>query len=162
MGARKVRVTLFGSTAVYYDQGNNFGTPPQKGNGNIIDEGTRLYAYDAFNRLITVSRKSDGATIGQYIYDAHGRRVQKTVGNGGLAGTIADGATNYLYDANQCVEEQTPAGSTTRPVRLEGAKVTSIDSSRNRVRVCPPSASGSGWGRNETFAARCCRDSING
>jgi RHS repeat-associated protein len=106
-------VTQYGSTPVYYDQGNNSGTPPQKGNGNIIDDGVRTYAYDAFNRLTTVKAKSSGNPVAAYTYDALGRRIQKVVSNGGLSGTIANGTTRYLYGGPQCVEERV-SGSTTR------------------------------------------------
>ena len=35
----------------------------QRGNGNIINDGTRIYAYDALNRLSTVKRTSDDAQV---------------------------------------------------------------------------------------------------
>jgi len=44
----------------------------QAGNGNITDDGTRLYAYDAFNRVIQVRGKSDGLLVATYTYDALG------------------------------------------------------------------------------------------
>jgi len=44
----------------------------QAGNGNITDDGTRLYAYDAFNRVIQVRGKSDGLVVATYTYDALG------------------------------------------------------------------------------------------
>ena len=51
------------TTCALYNRGNNAGNPDpliaQRGNGNITDDGTRLYAYDALNRLCTVTRKSD-------------------------------------------------------------------------------------------------------
>ena len=56
------QITVFDApsapTPVLYDQGNNAGSPPQKGNGNIINDGTRVNAFDALNRLITVSTGS--------------------------------------------------------------------------------------------------------
>src|SRR5690606_25890426 len=51
-------------------------------NGNLEDDGTLELSYDALNRLIQVKRKSDSATIGQYVYDALNRRVSKTISNG--------------------------------------------------------------------------------
>jgi hypothetical protein len=42
-------------------------------NGNLVDDGQRLYTWDAFNRLLEVRRKSDSALVGQYAYDAAGR-----------------------------------------------------------------------------------------
>jgi RHS repeat-associated protein len=111
-------VTAYGvspaSTPVLYDHGNNSGPTASRGNGNIVDDGVRTYAYDALNRLTTVSRKSDGAAIGQYVYDAGGRRIQKIVSNGGLSGTVANGTFRYLYDGQQIVEELNASNSTTR------------------------------------------------
>ena len=88
------------------------GTPfSYDANGNLLDDGVRLYTWDAFNRLLEVRRKSDGLTIGQYVYDAGGRRVLKTVSNGGLSGTIPNGVTRFLYNPDwQCVEERDGSG----------------------------------------------------
>ncbi len=74
-------------------------------NGNLADDGVRLYAYDALNRLRSVRRKGDGALIARYTYDAAGRRVRKEVFNGGLAGDLPDGTTDYVYAGGQCLEE---------------------------------------------------------
>ena len=50
-------------------------------NGNLTDDGTQEYVYDAENRLIEVLKKaSPDVTIQTYAYDALGRRV-KTVDN---------------------------------------------------------------------------------
>lgn len=77
------------------------------GNGNLTDDGVRLYAWDALNRLKQVQRKSDGEVIAEYVYDALGRRIRKTVSNGGLSENIPDGATDCIYNtAWQCVEER--------------------------------------------------------
>jgi RHS repeat-associated protein len=107
-------VTKYGSTNVHYDHGNNVAPHANRGNGNIADDGIRTYAYDALNRLTTVKRKSDGATIGQYTYDAIGRRIRKVVSNGGLSGTIANNIYRYISDGNQIVEELNGSNATTR------------------------------------------------
>jgi RHS repeat-associated protein len=80
-------------------------------NGNLLDDGIRLYTWDALNRLANVRRKSDGSSIGDYTYDATARRIRKVVSNGGLSGTIPNGTTHYLYTAWQCVEECDGFGS---------------------------------------------------
>ncbi|MGH2651961.1 MAG: hypothetical protein ACRDHK_12220, partial [Actinomycetota bacterium] len=46
-------------------------------NGNEIDDGVLLHEYDARNRLVRVTRKSDGLLIAEYDYDAFGRRLRK-------------------------------------------------------------------------------------
>src|SRR4029077_1473795 len=101
--------------SVLYDHGNNTTPHADRGNGNIVDDGVRLYAYDALNRLTTVQRKSDGATIGQYTYDAIGRRVLKVASNGGIPNDSAlNGTIRCLYDGNQCVEELDGSSITTK------------------------------------------------
>jgi RHS repeat-associated protein len=110
------QITIFDApstpTPILYDQGNNAGSPPQKGNGNIIDDGTLLYAYDALNRLITVNLKIGSALIGTYAYDAQGRRIIRAVSGGGITGTLPDSTSRYLLDGQQIVEElDSAAGS---------------------------------------------------
>jgi RHS repeat-associated protein len=53
--------------------------------GNLLNDGTHNYTYDAENRLTQV----DAGATATYIYDVDGRRVRKTVG-----GVSVD----YLYD----------------------------------------------------------------
>jgi YD repeat-containing protein len=97
-------------TDVLYDHGDNTGAEADRGNGNVVDDGTREYAYDALNRLKTVTRKSDDETIATYTYDALGRRIRKEVTNGGLPGDLPNGTTDYLYAGVRCVEERNPFG----------------------------------------------------
>jgi len=82
--------------------------PQPGGNGNQTDDGTRLNDWDALNRLKLVRRKFDFAIIGQYTYDALGRRIRKVISNNGLSGNITDGTTDYLYSSGgvQCCEER--------------------------------------------------------
>jgi RHS repeat-associated protein len=53
--------------------------------GNLLNDGTHNYTYDAENRIVQV----DGGNTATYVYDADGRRIQKTT-----SGTTVD----YLYD----------------------------------------------------------------
>ncbi len=65
--------------------------------------GTRL------NRLIKVSKTpATPVLIGEYTYDALGRRIRKVVSNGGLSGTIPNGTTDFIYHSgiSQCCEER--------------------------------------------------------
>ena len=53
--------------------------------GNLLNDGTHSYAYDAESRIISV----DSGSTATYVYDVEGRRVQKT---------SAAGAVSYVYD----------------------------------------------------------------
>ncbi len=83
-------------------------------NGNLKNDGTLIYSYDAFNRPIRINRVSDGLVIATYLYDAMNRRVRKTVTNGGLTGNIPNGAVDYIYLGNQVVEERSASNA---PIR---------------------------------------------
>jgi len=54
-------------------------TPTYDGNGNLTFDGTFTYAYDAENRLISITQ--GGTTIASYAHDGRGRRKSKTVGS---------------------------------------------------------------------------------
>jgi RHS repeat-associated protein len=61
----------------------------------------------SFSRLTRVFKTpSSPVLVGEYSYDAGGRRIRKVISNGGLSGTIANGTIDYLYDGLQCVEER--------------------------------------------------------
>ncbi len=105
-------ITQFAATPVLYDHGNNNADPnpriAARGNGNIANDGTRIYGYDALNRLIAVYSTVWGTPlVGSYAYDALGRRIFKVVTNGGISGSIAHATYRYIYDGNQIVEELT-------------------------------------------------------
>ena len=79
---------------------------PGASNGNLANDGTLIYAYDALNRLIQINRVSDGLVIGNYVYDTQNRRIRKTISNGGLTGGIPNGTTDYLWLGWQVMEER--------------------------------------------------------
>jgi RHS repeat-associated protein len=97
------QITRTDSTRLTYDD-----------NGNLTDDGTLLLEYDPFNRLKRVKNKSNSQTVGEYTYDAAGRRIRKVITNGGIIGTLPNGTTDYLYDQNQCVEERDGSNSHTK------------------------------------------------
>jgi RHS repeat-associated protein len=97
------QITRTDSTRLAYDD-----------NGNLTDDGTLLLEYDALNRLKRVKNASNSQTVGEYTYDAQGRRIRKVITNGGITGTLTNGTTDYLYDQNQCVEERDGSNSHTR------------------------------------------------
>ena len=68
-------------------------------NGNLTNDGTRTYTYDAENRLVGSSAVGSSVT---YTYDAFGRRIAKTVN-----GTT----TRFLYDGDQLLEERSASGA---------------------------------------------------
>jgi len=75
-------------------------------NGNLRDDGTLSYEWDAKNRLKAVTRKSDSKVIAEYVYDCDNRRMEKTISNGGITGTTANGTTRYYYHGWQVLQEE--------------------------------------------------------
>jgi len=84
---------------------------PHSDNGNLLEDDRFQYAYDFKNRLVAVSRKSDGALVAQYTYDALDRRVRKDV----AAGQPTAGVTLYFYDGQRVCEERVPAEQPPEP-----------------------------------------------
>ncbi len=90
------------------------GTPvpyTEDANGNLLDDGTRTFRYDALNRLHQVYRKADGMLIAEYLYDADGRRVETVVSNNGLDGHTANGTTTLWYSGWDVIEEEDGSGN---------------------------------------------------
>jgi YD repeat-containing protein len=85
-------------------------------NGNLLNDGTSTYAYDAANRLVSVSNQS---SVSSYQYNGLGDRLSQTVDsvttnyvldlNAGLTQVLADGTNTYLY-GNGRIGELQPAG----------------------------------------------------
>lgn len=87
------RKTSFNGQALTYDA-----------NGNLTNDGTNSYTWNARNQLTQISR---GGTVQlSFSYDALGRRIAKTVGSGT--------PTQYLYDGANVVQET--QGSSVNPV----------------------------------------------
>ena len=71
------------------------------GNGNLTDDGDYTYAYDGENRLTEARKRTSPTTttlVGEYSYDAVGRRSEKKV----TAGNVT---TRYMYAGNQVLAE---------------------------------------------------------
>jgi len=62
-------------------------------NGNLTNDGTNTYTWDARNRLTAINGPGVSAS---FVYDALGRRTSKT---------ISGVTTQYLYDGNDIVQE---------------------------------------------------------
>lgn len=75
--------------------------------GNLQQDTLHTYGYDEANRLIQVTRLADSAIVGQYFYDAFGRRIAKIANPAGVASTNL-----YFYDVGRIIEDQDGAGAT--------------------------------------------------
>ncbi len=102
--------TLAGGSAIIFQYDGATGAS----NGNLKNDGTLIYSYDALNRPIQINRVSDGLIIATYLYDATNRRVRKTISNDGLKGNIPNGATDYIYLGRHVMEER---NSVDAPIR---------------------------------------------
>ena len=61
-------------------------------NGNLVNDGTNTYQWDARNRLLGIS----GGTTAAFTYDVFGRRTHKAINSV---------ASSFLYDGNDIVAE---------------------------------------------------------
>lgn len=93
------QVTEAGSTTTYTHDAN----------GNLIDDGTRTFEWDAEDRLTAV--KQGAVTLAGFVYDGLGRRVQK------IAGGVT---TTYVHDGDGVIEERLSTGGTLRYIRGPG------------------------------------------
>src|SRR6266851_4781401 len=75
--------STFNGTSLSYDA-----------NGNLTGDGTNTYTWDARNHLTQITQRR--TTVGSFVYDALGRRTNKTVN-----GTT----TQFLYDGLNPVQE---------------------------------------------------------
>jgi len=75
---------------------------------NLADDKTNTYYYDFANHLVCAVRQSDSDTIGEYTYDALGRRVKKVVAD--VSDTL-DGTTLFYYDGLRVIEQGELDGS---------------------------------------------------
>ena len=89
-------LTAIDATALAYDP-----------NGNMRADGGFNYVYDEENRLVRITRNSDSAIVGQYLYDALGRRVVRVASPSATFDT-----TLYFHDASRVIEEQNGIGAT--------------------------------------------------
>ena len=76
-------------------------------NGNLVDDGSRTYAYDYRNRLVRAAARDTGLVVAEYLYHADNRRARKSVFDS-VDGALRD-ETAYFYDGWQVCEEQNGA-----------------------------------------------------
>jgi RHS repeat-associated protein len=110
------RTTSLTSTNLTYDS-----------NGQLTNDGTFSYSWDAFGRLRTVTRDSDQALIARYSYDSLGRRQLATVTNDGPL----DGTTRFLYDGVEQIENRNASGTTTQQTVFAGGQPDILDNYTN-------------------------------
>lgn len=69
--------------------------PDHDDDGNLENDGSKIYLWDAENRLVSVERASDNEEIASYAYDYMGRRIYKKT-----TALAPQGAseTVFLYD----------------------------------------------------------------
>ena len=85
------------------DNGSNY---TYDANGNLTQDNGYNYTYDEENRLIQSQRRVDSEIVGQYFYDALGRRVKRITNPAGIITTNV-----YFYDDARLIEEQNPLGT---------------------------------------------------
>ncbi len=87
--------------------------------GNVINDGTHSYSYDAEGRIATV----DGGGTATYVYDASGRRVRK----------ISGIAVDYVYDlGGHVISEFSASGNWNRgEVYAGGQHVATYDNTND-------------------------------
>ena len=81
--------------------GGATGTQLLDKDGNMTDDLTKTYKWDALNRLREVRDKGTGNLLGTYFYDCGNRRIQKVVTNSGSL----NGTTAFYYDGWRVMEE---------------------------------------------------------
>ena len=86
-GSPTNQIQTVGTVTYYYDAA-----------GNVINDGSHTYVYDADNRVVSV----DGGSTAQYAYDQNNRRIKKTVGSA---------VTHYVWEGGQVVSEHDGTGS---------------------------------------------------
>jgi len=94
--------------AVSEDFGGSSVSPSNDYAGNLIDDGTFVYVYDAWNRLVKVRAKQDsGITVQTANFDGLGRRMKKAVTNSG----DQDATVVYLYDGQKIIQANDGSGN---------------------------------------------------
>jgi RHS repeat-associated protein len=97
--------------------------------GNLLNDGTNFYTFDAENRIVEVQEGSaSGPVLATYAYDADGRRVHRT----GVTTDTCDntGQRDYVYDlAGNWVLEVTSTGTACKYEIHAGSRhfVTDVD-----------------------------------
>ncbi len=89
----------FSDTSVALNADHSDGAPDDwDKNGNMLNDGTFTFAYDAWNRMVSVKSEDGLETVATYEYDALGRRINKSVAGTVGLGEGLNGTTYYYYN----------------------------------------------------------------
>ncbi len=78
------------------------------GNGNLANDGTNLYSWDAENRLVQITYPGSGNST-QFVYDGLGNRV-KIVENGTVPAYTGNATKQFIFADGQMCEERDGSG----------------------------------------------------
>lgn len=96
-------ITTFNGSSFVYDL-----------NGNLLDDGTHTYAWDAQNRLLSVTSKANPAQKASFRYDGRDRRIAIDTTNGMTS------ETRYLWCGEQLCQARTSTDTVSRRYYPEG------------------------------------------
>lgn len=98
------QILSYGSQAYIYDK-----------NGNVLDDGVRTYGWDAENRLLSVSPKSNTSQRTTFNYDGLGRRTAIATANNGIITN-----NRYLWCGQVLCQARTKTDEVLRRYYTEG------------------------------------------
>ena len=107
-------------------------------NGNLTNNGTLTFKYNYRNLITEVRQSSGGALVAEYLYDANGRRVVKSVSGGIFERYIyADVETISVLDGSQAWKQDFVFDVTgiDRILMLEQADVLDQDGDSNTTEI---------------------------
>ncbi len=103
--------TPSGSSSLSYNSLNQIAGNSYDANGNLLDDGQRTYTWDAENRLLSVTLKTQAGKVTTFRYDGYGRRIA----------IITNGTeVRYLWCGQQLCQARSAADVVTRRYFAEG------------------------------------------
>ena len=92
-GPNSMQLTFTGNSPTSPQNNNRMDGYSYDAAGNLLNDGTHAYTYDAENRLVSV----DNGNTATYTYDSDGNRIEKVSKVNGSDGDLA-GTWEYIYD----------------------------------------------------------------
>ncbi|MEW6130395.1 MAG: RHS repeat-associated core domain-containing protein [Acidobacteriota bacterium] len=90
-------------------------------NGNVTNDGSHTYQYDAENRVVSV----DSGATATYAYDHQNQRIKKVVGST---------TTHYVWQGGQCIAEHNGStGTVVTDYIFSGSRMIARESSGSRL-----------------------------